>query len=526
MAWPHALCCVPAQVRAVLIKWEAGLPTHYEIRTREGPGYAERFTLALAEPVIPVHPGWKASILPDQPPASAMRFVFPERATVYGISLWELRVCGEAVGQPQSPPPPATPLPPAIPPMPKPPLLPPQPRPWWMPVPSSPNLPPLLPPPLPHDCTRLGIKCDRDGDNGAGSHLSSHHVTSRDEPDAPPPPPKPRPPPFLPPPPPPPRADHGLHASPQPPPRVPTSVAGLRGPLHGGSSLAGGGEESDGGDSTGMSRMHDEEEGEGEDLGSMLPIVQGAVAGLVAGLVVCSVGMVLSMLRTRTGKTIAAFEGGADEDDEDEDDGLLAQEEASIRKGNRRMGTKRQTMYTMDDGDDALISKHAGVVAKESRRYASGMKALEPDALSVEPAQPPTTSSQLLSARFQRIQKMTETVVVPLAAPSASASDDRSPGQTKSTPSVTCKFIWQGRRCEVQLPVHLGHPASVQAFVKDLSKQGSALLDCTLKPSTMRVEYKVLDRLTGTKRRVHLTPTSSLSELFLAESFLVTAFDS
>jgi hypothetical protein len=276
-----------------------------------------------------------------------------------------------------------------------------------------------------------------------------------------------------------------------------------------------------------MARMHDEEEGEGEDLGSMLPIVQGAMAGLVAVLVACSVGMVLSMLRTRTGKTIAALEGGADEDDEDEDDGLLAQEEASIRKGNRRMGTKRHTKYTMDDdGDDALISKQAGVVAKESRRYASGMKALEPDALVVEPAQPPTASSQLLSARFQRIQKMTETVVVPLAAPSASASDDRSPGQTKSTPSVTCKFIWQGRRCEVQLPVHLGHPKSVQAFVKDLSKQGSALMDFTLKPSTMRVEYKVLDRLTGTKRRVHLTPTSSLSELFLAESFLVTAFDS
>ena len=69
-----------------------------------------------------------------------------------------------------------------------------------------------------------------------------------------------------------------------------------------------------------MARMHDEEEGEGADLGSMLPIVQGAVAGLVAGLVACSVGLVLSMLRTRTGKTIAALEGGADEDDEDEDD--------------------------------------------------------------------------------------------------------------------------------------------------------------------------------------------------------------
>ena len=301
-----------------------------------------------------------------------------------------------------------------------------------------------------------------------------------------------------------------------------------------------------------MARM-DDEEGEGEDPGSMVPSVQGAMlgamAGLVAGLVACSVGLVRSMLRTRTGKA-NVLEGGADDDEDDgllddqedatirkgnrrmgtkrhtmytmddEDDGLLAQEEATVRTGNRRMETKRHTMYTMDEDDDALICKHAGVVAKESRPSASGMKVLEPDALSVEPrvelAQPPTASTQ----------KMTESVVVPSAgAPSASASDDPSPGQSKSTPSVTCKFIWQGRRCEVQLPVHLGHPASVQAFFADLSKQGSALMDCTLQPSTMRAEYKVLDRLTGTKRRVLLTPTSSLSELFLAESFLVVFVD-
>ena len=477
-------CAVPEQVRAVLIKWEAGLPTHYEIRTREGPGYAEHFTLALAEPVKPVHPGWKASILPDRPRASAMRFVFPERATVYGISLWELYVCGEAAGQPQSPPPPATPLPPAIPPTPKlplPPLLPPQPSPWWMLVPSPPSLPPPLPPPLPP-------------------------LLPHDTADAPASP-EPRPPPFLPPPPPPPRLDQGVPASPPPaPPDVPTSVAGLSD-----------GRLGDDADSTDMARM-DDEEGEGEDPGSMVPSVQAAMAGLVAGLVACSVGLVRSMLRTRTGKA-NILEGGADDD---EDDVLLDdQEEATVRKGNRRMGTKRHTMYTMDEDDDALICEHAaGVVAKESRPSESGMKVLEPDALSVELsvelAEPPTASTQ----------KMTESVVVPSAgAPSASASDDRPPGQSKSTPSVTCKFIWQGRRCEVQLPVHLGHPASVQAFFADLSKQGSALMDCTLQPSTMRAEYKVLDRLTGTKRRVLLTPTSSLSELFLAESFLVVFVD-
>jgi hypothetical protein len=297
-----------------------------------------------------------------------------------------------------------------------------------------------------------------------------------------------------------------------------------------------------------MARM-DDEEGEGEDPGSMVPSVQAAMAGLVAGLVACSVGLVRSMLRARTGKA-NVLEGGADDDEDDvllddqeeatvrtgnrwmgtkrhsikndEDDGLLAQEEATVRKGNRRMETKRHTIYTMDEDDDALICEHAaGVVAKESRPSESGMKVLEPDALSVELsvelAQPPTASTQ----------KMTESVVVPSAgAPSAcSASDDRPPGQSKSTPSVTCKFIWQGRRCEVQLPVHLGHPASVQAFFADLSKQGSALMDCTLQPSTMRAEYKVLDRLTGTKRRVLLTPTSSLSELFLAESFLVVFVD-
>ena len=41
----------------------------------------------------------------------------------------------------------------------------------------------------------------------------------------------------------------------------------------------------------------------------------------------------------------------------------------------------------------------------------------------------------------------------------------------------------------------------------------------------MRVEYKIVDRLSGTKSRVQLTPSSKLSELQMAEGFVVTKFD-
>ena len=47
-----------------------------------------------------------------------------------------------------------------------------------------------------------------------------------------------------------------------------------------------------------------------------------------------------------------------------------------------------------------------------------------------------------------------------------------------------------------------------------------------IKPSAMRVEYKVFESKTGVKRRVQLTPASELSELRKAESILVRPYGS
>ena len=40
----------------------------------------------------------------------------------------------------------------------------------------------------------------------------------------------------------------------------------------------------------------------------------------------------------------------------------------------------------------------------------------------------------------------------------------------------------------------------------------------------MRIEYKVLDRASGIKRRVQLTPASKVSELQQAQGFVITPF--
>jgi hypothetical protein len=41
----------------------------------------------------------------------------------------------------------------------------------------------------------------------------------------------------------------------------------------------------------------------------------------------------------------------------------------------------------------------------------------------------------------------------------------------------------------------------------------------------MRVEYKIFDRANQMRRRMQLTPKSSLSELSFAEGFVITPFD-
>ena len=88
--------------------------------------------------------------------------------------------------------------------------------------------------------------------------------------------------------------------------------------------------------------------------------------------------------------------------------------------------------------------------------------------------------------------------------------------------------------------------ASVGKLVADLAKRGNALLapraapakgeaNCggtpggsaekLIKPSAMRVEYKVRDKKTGVTQRVQLTPQSTLAELEHAESILVKPHD-
>ena len=85
---------------------------------------------------------------------------------------------------------------------------------------------------------------------------------------------------------------------------------------------------------------------------------------------------------------------------------------------------------------------------------------------------------------------------------------------------------------ELILPFEDVHAfGSVGVLVKELARRGNALFDdgrddapraVLLRPSTMRVEYKVPDKQSGVKRRVQLTPASSVGELEHAESLLIT----
>ena len=91
---------------------------------------------------------------------------------------------------------------------------------------------------------------------------------------------------------------------------------------------------------------------------------------------------------------------------------------------------------------------------------------------------------------------------------------------------MPCKFVWEGHKFEFELSRdELQRLSSVNAFVRELAKRGSALhAGQVIKPSAMRVEYKVLESKSGVKRRVQLTPSSELSELRKAESILVRPY--
>ena len=119
------------------------------------------------------------------------------------------------------------------------------------------------------------------------------------------------------------------------------------------------------------------------------------------------------------------------------------------------------------------------------------------------------------------------------------------------------KYIgWSdGRSAETTLPfVELHAFESVGKLVGDLAKRGNALLNTgaavchpadgdtsggteggggggskglamAIRPSTMRIEYKMVDKKTGVMQRVMLTPQSQVADLQRAESILVRPHD-
>ena len=89
----------------------------------------------------------------------------------------------------------------------------------------------------------------------------------------------------------------------------------------------------------------------------------------------------------------------------------------------------------------------------------------------------------------------------------------------------------QLRAQRVLLVEELRACGSVMELVRGLAKKGNARLEALgggageselMRPSLMRIEYKVSEAKTGVKRRVQLTPQSRLADLKAAESLLVT----
>ena len=94
------------------------------------------------------------------------------------------------------------------------------------------------------------------------------------------------------------------------------------------------------------------------------------------------------------------------------------------------------------------------------------------------------------------------------------------PRKKASRAGLQVKFVWDGQKFDVLLSQEeVKAYTSVQLFVKDLAKRGTAVRRRRQdQASTMRVKYKLNDKAAGVKRRVQLTPSSDLSELKRAET--------
>ena len=558
---------------------------------------AEGFVNALSAPVTPpVESGvWQKTLLPQQPAASVVRVYMPRRATEFGVSIFEVKLCGTHV----HPPPPTTPASP--PPPPDPPTLPspsPHPPPWWRPVPNPPSSPPPPPPPLPRECRH--VKCDE-----TESHLS--HTVHLDRPDAPPPPPLPAPPPAPPPPPPspPPPIDYSRYYPPSLSPSPAVADATLDAPTDGApagyaSSSAqgarGGGQDTQPAEveltahpvgkpsAVSSPYTYDDDDDDDDDTTVAMMAIASLGAAVLAGgvLMVYLTCWPSSASKPTAGPMYSKASRVADDEGADEREKILPNEEEDDDED------ESSDDESEDDDDDDVekqklhgdpgtgaVDKRDRTARKEALARTVAPAAVDPAAAAaadamrawlkdaaripsgrvdgliatlkeqwVEDLETLKSSMEVLekhvpAAAFASITKAIEAESghggaagedadeQGREAPAGAATASSKPAR-KAPRGLPCKFVWDGQRFDVMLTQEdVRAFSSVQLFVKGLAKRGSALYSGAggpIKPSTMRVEYKVNDKAAGVKRRVQLTPASDLMELRRAESILVTPY--
>jgi len=242
----------------------------------------------------------------------------------------------------------------------------------------------------------------------------------------------------------------------------------------------------------------DEDQAAADDEVAGLPMM-AVVAASFAVALIASVGIVLYALRMPD-------EG----DEDDEDDELLASEGGRRRRRRRARGAS--TCKGSRSRSLRTASFDRGSEDEESAQEGGGG----------------TNRSPLADESESEVEREAEANRCNGRATAKATPTRSGPGGArpkKEGRMLVAKFAWDGQRGEVMLPPDLDNPLSVQAFVKDLARRGTDLLHISIKPSAMRVEYKVSDRSTGTKRRVQLTPNSQMSELRRAAGFVVTPYD-
>ena len=451
-----------ALLRSVSVLWEEGLPTEYDLQLmREDVPLSEAgdwYSVATQ-----AHPtkGWVSTPLPAGTVSRSLRLYAENHATLYGISLFTLRLCGSGVPPPTPPMAPSPPAPPPCAPSPLPPASPPPP--WWKPVPRPPKPPPspLTPlPPPPRDCAGGHVICD---DSGA-SHLGSHNVTTRDKPE-PPPPPVPIVP--LPAPPPPPRPSPPIDysqffAPPPPPPPLSPPASPLMVVVSVVSALT---------DVTAL-------------------FTSGVISGGVLFAAASAIATLFYLCRPRRPRW-QAISG----EDEEAASRPVARKKAARTRPRRRQITS--AMKKEEEGKQLLLPQdHGGVADKLVVAAAEGAGEGAGDGSdegSDEAAgdEPP---AQQLS---------------PIPSAPAELPEER---------GVVVKFVWRSRQREVHIPLKLLR--HVDVLSDQLAECGSRLLGTALRPSQLQLHYKVQRR--GVMRRVSLTRSTKWSELKHCDGLLVT----